>query len=181
MVFSHHLIQSLQQQVVGQEYAVAALARAVTLALAGRRPDHRPLAVMLFAGPTGSGKTHVAQAFARTLLGNERKLISINCQQLNGDEPSPSSLPEQLLMGEWLARSALPYGPTAFSVIILEEIDKAPQSFRDHVVTAIDRGEIGTLGYRFSLRQTFLILTCRLTRKKTDQIIGRTLGFLSED
>src|SRR5262245_30481816 len=73
MVFSSHLMQALQEHVVGREYAIAALSRAVTLAMAGRHysDSSRPLATLLFAGPTGAGKMHVAQALTKVLLGNE--------------------------------------------------------------------------------------------------------------
>jgi len=54
-------MQALQEQVAGREYAVAALARAVTLALADGRHSNSnyPLAVLLFAGPTSSGNSNI--------------------------------------------------------------------------------------------------------------------------
>jgi ATP-dependent Clp protease ATP-binding subunit ClpA len=57
MVFSNFVMQALQDQTVGQEYAVAALTRSVTLALAGLRRRSDVLGVLLFIGPASSGKT----------------------------------------------------------------------------------------------------------------------------
>src|SRR5262245_59575499 len=189
MVFSGHLMQALLEQVVGQEYAVAALARAVTLALADRRyaSPNRPLAVLLFAGPVGSGKMHVAQALAQILLGNERKLIYVNCQILY--QPSTtqtnlyplSNLYEQLVAGSRLSLMTPPFNASPFSVLVFEGLDKAPPVFRDYLAAAIDRGILYTPGCMFSLRNTFIILTSDLSKKQTDQLVGRTIGFFRDD
>jgi ATP-dependent Clp protease ATP-binding subunit ClpC len=189
MVFSSYLMQALQEQVVGQEYAIAALTRAVTLALTYRRHDNanRPLAVLLFAGPTGSGKIYVAQSLAHVLLGDKRKVIYINCQLLqlpSATQPSPyplSSLYEQLMAGSLLSQMTPPFTPSPFSVLVFERIDQAPPVFRDYLATAIDRGVIYASGNIFSLRNTFTILTSDLSKKQTDQLVGRTIGFFRDE
>ncbi|MCI0335977.1 MAG: AAA family ATPase [Acidobacteria bacterium] len=170
----------LQEQVVGQESAVAAVSRAVTLALAGRCHANRPLAVLLFAGPFGSGKTHVAQSLAHTFLGNAGKLIYVNCQQLSEADDPLLNLHEQLASGYWYASASPPFWPAAFSIVVFEEIDKAPLTFRDHLAAAIDRGELQSRGCFFSLRNAFIILTIHLSKKKADQLIGRAIGFSGE-
>jgi ATP-dependent Clp protease ATP-binding subunit ClpA len=173
-------MQALQEQVVGQEYAVAALTQSVTLAFSGVRDYNRPLAVLLFLGPTGSGKTRVAQALARVLFGNERKIIYVSGQQLNQATDPLASLHEQLVAGYWQAQTVPPFQPADSSIVVFEEIDKAPPAFRDNLAAAIDRGEIFTRGCFFSLRRSFLILTTQLSKRKTDQLIGRTIGFFRD-
>src|SRR5262249_21586169 len=150
-------------------YAVAATARAVTLALAGRRYDHRPLAVLLFAGPIGSGKTHLAQSLAQMLQGDARKLIYINCQQLSQATDPLLNLYEQMAAGYWHMCTPIPPPPTPFSVVVFEEIDKMSPPFRDHLAASIDRGELRAGGCYFSLHNSFIILTSHLSRKQTDQ------------
>ena len=175
-------MQALQEQVVGQEYAIAALTRAVTLALADRRysDSSRPLAALLFAGPIGSGKMHVAQALAQVLLGNERKLIYVNCQILSQASDLQSNLCEQLMAGSLLSQITPPFNPSPFSILVFERIDKAPSVFRDYLSAAIDRGVLHTIGHMFSLRNTFIILTGDLSKKQTDQLVGRTIGFFGD-
>jgi ATP-dependent Clp protease ATP-binding subunit ClpC len=182
MVFSSHFMQALQEQVVGQEYAIAALTRAVTLALAdGRYSDSsRPLAALLFAGPIGSGKMHLAQALAQVLLGNERKLIYVNCQILGQASDLQSNLCEQLMAGSMLSQVTPPFRPSPFSILVFERIDKATSVFRDYLAAAIDRGVLHTVGHMFSLRNTFIILTGDLSKKQTDQLVGRTIGFFGD-
>src|SRR5262249_1829244 len=189
MVFSNRLMQALQEQVAGREYALAALARAVTLSLADGRSSNsgHPLATLLFAGPTGSGKMHVAQALAQVLLGNECKLIYVNCQILSQPPGSQSnlypqsSLCEQLMAGSLLSEITPPFTPSPFSILVFEGIEKAPPVFRDYLAAAIDRGVLYTLGYMFSLRNTFIILTSDLSKKQVDQLVGRTIGFFRDD
>ena len=174
---------------VGREYAVAALARAVTLALADGRHSNSdyPLAVLLFAGPTSSGKMHVAKALAQVLLGDDRKLIYVNCQIL-GQPPNSqsnlyaeSSLHEQLMAGSLLSQITPPFKPFPFSILVFEKIEKAPPVFRDFLAASIDRGVLYTLGCMFSLRNTFIILTSDLSKKQTDQLVGRSIGFFRDD
>ncbi len=189
MVFSSHLMQALQGHVVGREYAIAALSRAVTLALAGRlySDSSRPLATLLFAGPIGAGKMHVAQALAKVLLGNECKLIYVNCQILSQQSGSQtnlnpqSSLYEQLMAGSALSQITPPFTNSPLSIIVFEKIEMAPPVFRDYLAAAIDRGVLCALGCMFSLRNTFIILTSDLSKKQTDQLAGRNIGFFSDE
>jgi ATP-dependent Clp protease ATP-binding subunit ClpA len=181
MVFSSYLMQALQEQLIGQEYAVTALTRVVTLALSGLRHDSRPLAVLLFMGPTGSGKTHAAQSLSRVLLGDERRMIYVNCQQFGQVADLLANLQRQLLVRNWQLHMSPPPLPSPFSIIVFEGIDKAPAAFRDHLATSIDRGEMFLSSDFCSLRQAVIILTVNLSKKKTDQLIGRTIGFFRED
>jgi ATP-dependent Clp protease ATP-binding subunit ClpA len=178
MVLSSYLMQALQEHVVGQESAVAAAARAVTLALSPHRHAQQPLSVLLFAGPLGAGKFELAQALAHVLVGHSRKLIYINCQQLGQAADPLRNLAEQLSTHYWSACATTWQSP--FSVIVFEEIDKTPPSFRDYLAGALNRGELYLHGSFFSLRTAFIILTTHLSKKKTDQLIGRSIGFSRE-
>src|SRR5262249_9572364 len=108
MVFSQLLMQALHEEVVGQEYAITALTRAVTLALAGMRNPNRPLAVLAFVGPTGSGKTNVAQTLARVLLADESRIAYVDCQRLSQSADPVSQSREQPVSGRWNQQASLP-------------------------------------------------------------------------
>ncbi|HZS10434.1 MAG TPA: AAA family ATPase [Blastocatellia bacterium] len=181
MLFSNYLKQALREQVVGHEYAITSVTRAVTLALSRRRELHHPLVTLLFIGPSGSGKTHLARALARTLLGSERKLIYINCPQLSQSAHPITDLYEQLVAGARNAQLAPPCWPQPFSILIFEKIDKASPAFRDQLAAALSRAELYVRGCPVSLDNTFVILTSDLSQKLTDQLIGRTIGFFRND
>jgi ATP-dependent Clp protease ATP-binding subunit ClpC len=76
-----HLEQRLHQRVVGQDEAVQAVADAVRRSRAGLAEHNRPLATMLFLGPTGVGKTELAKALAATVYGDESAIIRIDMSE----------------------------------------------------------------------------------------------------
>ena len=180
MVFSRHLLDALRQEVVGHEYAVTALTRAITIAFTRMRAPNRPIAALIFAGPAGSGKTHVARSLARVAFGDEGSVIYVNCQQVSQAKDPSLNLSEQLLGGycQIAIRRPLPTAP--FVILVFEEIEKAAPQLRDDLAAAIQRGALLTRGLVFPLHNTLIIMTTTLTKKQTDQIIGRTIGFFSE-
>ena len=180
MVVSNLLMQAIQQHVAGQEYAVAALARAATLAMAGVARSDGPLTVLLFLGPAGSSKTHVARSFARVVTGNERKMIHVDCQRLAQDGDQLSSLHEQLALEYRRSASADLSSLLGFTVILFDRIDETPASLRETLSSEIERGEFITPDECCSLHNSFVILTASLSKKKTDQLIGRTIGFFRD-
>jgi len=180
MVFSHHLLNALQQEVVGHEYAVAALTRAITIAFTRMRAPNRPVAALIFAGPAGSGKTHVARSLARVIFGDEGSVIYVNCQQVSQAKDPLVNLSEQLLGGYWQVATRRPLLAAPFVILVFEEIDKATPQLREDLAAAIERGTLLTGGFVFPLHSALIIMTTTLTKKQTDQIIGRTIGFFSE-
>jgi ATP-dependent Clp protease ATP-binding subunit ClpC len=75
------LEELLQQRVIGQAEAVTAVAQAVRLGRAGLKKSNRPVAVFLFIGPTGVGKTELTKALAEILFGSEQELIRLDMSE----------------------------------------------------------------------------------------------------
>jgi ATP-dependent Clp protease ATP-binding subunit ClpA len=204
MVFSQALMRALHDEVVGQEYAITALTRAVTLALAGMRHPSRPLGVLAFVGPTGSGKSYVAQALGRVLMVDECRMVYVDCQRLGQASDPFSNLHDQLVAGLCNSQLAtafnqsafaqpsllctaasLPiptaaFSPGPFSIVVFDEADKAPAPFRENLCGAIDQGWMQSNGDFFWLGNALIILTATVSKKKTDQLVGRTIGFFGE-
>jgi ATP-dependent Clp protease ATP-binding subunit ClpA len=171
-MFSNLLRHALDAEIIGQEQAVVALTRAVTLAVAGRRNAHRPLAALLFVGPTGSGKTSAALALARVLLGDPARMVYIEGRPFADVADAERHILEQLEAG--LARA----GPV--SVILFDDVDKTPHEIRNELAAGIGRGELTVAGTRFPLANAFVVCACTLARREMEQITGRTVGFTSE-
>lgn len=74
--------QVLRRNVVGQDEAISAVVEIYQMYLAGLNPPGRPVGNLLFLGPTGSGKTRVAEAMAQALYGNPGALLKIDCAEL---------------------------------------------------------------------------------------------------
>src|SRR5260370_35681499 len=150
MVFSNQVMQALQEQTVGQRYAVAALTRAITLAVAGIRRPSDVLGVLLFFGPASSGKTHMARLLSRLLTGSEQSMTYVNCQQLD-ETDSLDGVDSRLNSHRWEALPSPVTSPPWFRVVVFEQIDKAPPTFRDDLALAIDCGAITIRGRRLPL------------------------------
>jgi ATP-dependent Clp protease ATP-binding subunit ClpC len=67
-----------------------------------------------------------------------------------------------------------------FVILVFEEVDKAPVQLREELAAAIERGALLTKGLFFPLHDSLIIMTTTLSKKQTDQIVGRTIGFFSE-
>ena len=176
MVFSNFVMQTLQGQTVGQEYAIDAVTRAITLAYAGLRRRGNVLGALLFIGPASSGKTHMARTLARLLTSGEHTMLYVNCQQLDPATDPLASFEGQVKAAKNRAPETIASSPV-LNLIVFEEIDKATDAFRDDLALALDCGSISLPGGTFSLSNSLVILICDLSRKKADQLVGRTIGF----
>lgn len=63
---------ALHGRVVGQNEAVSAISRAVRRARVGLKDPKRPIAALMFCGPTGVGKTELAKSLAQSYFGTVR-------------------------------------------------------------------------------------------------------------
>ncbi len=72
---------SLMESVKGQDHAMELLSRRIAVAKANLADPSRPIAVLMFAGPSGVGKTQTAQTLAEIMYGSEQNLITINMSE----------------------------------------------------------------------------------------------------
>src|SRR5207245_11473387 len=75
------LESQLRHLVVRQDEAIHEIVKAYQTHLAGLSPVGRPIGNFLFLGPTGSGKTRVVEATAKSLLNDSRSVIKIDCAE----------------------------------------------------------------------------------------------------
>jgi len=135
---------ALGARVIGQDAAVQVVTRAMETALCGLRRHGRPIAVLLFVGPTGVGKTELAKALAEFLFGSERELIRLDMSEyqqrhevgkLIGAPPGYIGHEESGLLTEALRNK--PY-----SVVLLDEIEKAHSDVFDAFLQLFDEGRL---------------------------------------
>ena len=74
----------LQQRVIGQNSAIAEIARSVRIGRAGLSDPRKPVGVFLMCGPSGVGKTETGLALADQLYGGEQNLTVINMTEFQG-------------------------------------------------------------------------------------------------
>lgn len=156
---------ALRARVVGQDQVLIRVARLVLMFKTRLADPMRPLGVFLLAGPTGVGKTELARALAAYLFGagdeGERKRL-IRLDMSEYADP---------LGGERLLRT--PEGETApwlqqlrqqpFSVVLLDEIEKAHPQVFDVLMTAFDEGRLTDRYGRVTwLRSAIILMTSNL-------------------
>ena len=152
----------LEKRVVGQDEAVDAVARAVRRSRVNIGETDRPIAVFLFLGPTGVGKTETAKALAEQLFNDEKALIRIDMSEyseqhsvarLIGAPPGYVGYEEGGQLTEAVRRR--PY-----SVILLDEIEKAnPQIFNTFLQVFDDGRLTDGKGRTVDFRNTVIIMT----------------------
>ncbi|MDB5186028.1 MAG: ATPase with chaperone, ATP-binding subunit [Candidatus Saccharibacteria bacterium] len=138
------LEERLHERVIGQEEAITAVADAIRMSRAGLQEGSRPIATLLFLGPTGVGKTELAKALAWLIFGNEDALIRIDMSEymdrhstarLIGAPPGFVGYEEGGQLTELVRRK--PY-----SVILLDEIEKAHMDVHNILLQVFDDGRL---------------------------------------
>lgn len=157
-----NLQDNLQQRVIGQDHALAAIAQRVRTARAGLEDPNKPKGVFLFVGPSGVGKTETALALADILYGGERNLITINMSEyqeahsvsgLKGSPPGYVGYGEGGVLTEAVRRK--PY-----SVVLLDEVEKAHPDVLEMFFQVFDKGLMDDAeGREIDFRNTVIILT----------------------
>jgi ATP-dependent Clp protease ATP-binding subunit ClpC len=138
------LEQRLHKRVIGQNEAVEAVADAVRMSRAGLTEGSKPIATLMFLGPTGVGKTELAKALAYTVFGDEDAMIRIDMSEymerhsvarLIGAPPGYVGYEEGGQLTERVRRK--PY-----SVLLLDEIEKAHPDVHNILLQVFDDGRL---------------------------------------
>lgn len=151
-----HLEDRLHQQVIGQQDAINAIARAMRRARAGIQTADRPIGSFLFLGPTGVGKTETAKALAKVFFGGEEKMQRLDMSEFSnedallrliGDSETPGVLPTML--------REHPY-----CVLLLDEFEKSARVVHDLFLQILDEGVFTDgRGTKVNARNTIIIAT----------------------
>ena len=138
------LEERLAERVVGQEDAVAAVARAVRRGRVGLRDPGKPIGSFLFLGPSGVGKTELAKALARFLFDDDQALTRLDmsefmerhmAQRLIGAPPGYADSEQGGFLTEAVRRR--PY-----SVLLFDEVEKAHQDVFNLLLQVLDDGRL---------------------------------------
>src|SRR5579871_6012692 len=78
---AEHLESCLRRLVVGQEEAIRKIVDLYQMYVTGMTSSGRPIANILFLGPTGSGKTRLVEAMAESLFGDAGAIVKVNCAE----------------------------------------------------------------------------------------------------
>lgn len=159
------LEQRLNDQVVGQPQATAAVAGAIRRSRTGLGEPGRPMGAMLFLGPTGVGKTALAKALAVSWFGSEKALLRFDMSEyqeqhtvarLLGAPPGYVGHDEGGQLTEAVRRR--PY-----SVVLFDEIEKAHPEIQTLLLQLLEEGQLtDAMGRKADFRNTIVLLTANL-------------------
>jgi ATP-dependent Clp protease ATP-binding subunit ClpC len=147
-------------RVIGQSDAVNLVVDLLATVKAGLTRPNRPIASLLFIGPTGVGKTEMAKALAEFLFGSKDRLTRFDMSEY-ADPVSVRRLVGGAFGSEGLLTAKVREQP--FSVLLLDEVEKADASFFDLLLQALGEARLTDAGGRLAdFRNTVVILTSNL-------------------
>lgn len=160
-----HLEQELGKRLIGQKRAVTSVADAVRRTRAGISDPDRPTGSFMFLGPTGVGKTELAKALAEFLFDDEKAMIRVDMSEY-GEKHSVARLvgaPPGYIGYEQGGQLTEAVRRRPYSVILLDEIEKAHPEVFDILLQVLDDGRLTDgQGRTVDFRNTILILTSNL-------------------
>ena len=171
--------KELKGSVVGQDEAIAQIAKAIRRNRAGLKDPNRPIGSFLFLGPTGVGKTYLTKILAKYLFDSEQAMIRIDMSEymekfavsrLIGAPPGYVGYEEGGQLTERVRRK--PY-----SIVLLDEIEKAHPDVFNVLLQVLDDGQLTDgIGRKVDFRNTIVIMTSNVgSRQLKDFGVG--VGF----
>ncbi len=155
----------LSARIIGQDAAIATVCEAVRRGRSGLAEPKRPVAAMLFTGPTGVGKTELCKALAETVYGSGSAMIRIDMSEymekfsvsrLIGAPPGYVGHEEGGELSERVRRN--PY-----SLVLLDELEKAHRDVCGLLLQIMEDGILtDSLGRKIDFRNTLLVMTSNL-------------------
>ena len=174
--------EELAGKVIGQGEAIKVLTKAIRRSRSGLKDMKRPIGTFLFLGPTGVGKTELANVLAEFMFGDRDSLIRLdmseymekfNVSRLTGAPPGYVGYEEGGQLTEKVRRK--PY-----SVVLFDEIEKANPDIYHLLLQIMDDGRLtDSYGRVIDFKNTVIILTSNISSRMLEK--GTSLGFHKDD
>ncbi len=173
------MADDMQGMVVGQQEAITKVVKSIQRNRVGLKDPKKPIGTFIFLGPTGVGKTELARSLARYMFDSEDSLIRIDMSEymekftvsrLIGAPPGYVGYEEGGQLTEKVRRK--PY-----SVILLDEIEKAHPDIYNILLQVLDDGQLTDgLGRKIDFKNTLIIMTSNIGARQLKDF-GDGVGF----
>jgi ATP-dependent Clp protease ATP-binding subunit ClpA len=154
--------QFLRDVVVGQENAVTNVCRVLRNAYSGVRNPNRPIGVLVFGGPSGTGKTHLSKQLSQAIFRSDQSLIRIDMSEYSeehsiskiiGSPPGYVGFKDVDVVVDKIKRR--PY-----CILLLDEIEKSHPKVMKLFLQVMQDGVItSALGEKIDCKNIFFIMT----------------------
>ncbi|NRB63846.1 MAG: ATP-dependent Clp protease ATP-binding subunit [Saprospiraceae bacterium] len=159
---TQELQQFFENRIIGQPRAIEQMIRLVKVFKAGLNNPNRPIATLLFAGPTGVGKTASAKALADYFFGKgqtKTPLVRMDMSEFQ----HPFQIARLIGNGHETGQLVTEIRERPFSVLLLDEIEKANPAIYDALLTVMDEGVLmDAFGRVTNFKNTIIIMTSNL-------------------
>lgn len=169
----------LEDRVIGQSEAVQTVVRAIQRSRLGLKDPNHPIGTFFFLGPTGVGKTHLAQCLAEEMFGSKDALIRFDMSEYM--EKHTTSLlvgaPPGYVAHEDGGKLTEAVRRKPYSIVLFDEIEKAHADIFNVLLQVLDEGRLtDRQGRIVDFKNTIIILTSNVgTRQLKD--FGAGVGF----
>lgn len=173
----------LKQRVVGQDKAIDTIVKAIQRSRMGLRDPNKPIGTFFLLGPTGVGKTHLAQCLAEEMFGNKEAIIRFDMSEyiekhtvslLVGAPPGYIAHEEGGKLTEAVRRK--PY-----SIVLFDEIEKAHADIFNILLQVMDEGRLtDRQGRVVDFRNTIIIMTSNVGTRQLNEF-GAGVGFNADE
>ena len=171
--------EEIKKKIIGQNDAVEKVVKAIRRNRVGLKDPGKPIGSFIFLGPTGVGKTQLTKILSQELFDSNESLIRIDMSEymekfavsrLVGAPPGYVGYEEGGQLTEQVRRK--PY-----SVILLDEIEKAHPDVFNLLLQALDDGIMtDSLGRKISFKNTIIIMTSNIGARELKDF-GQGIGF----
>ena len=179
--------RELRRRIIGQDRPIRQLTRVYQAHLVGLSAPGRPLANLLLLGPTGSGKTRLAEATAETLFGDARAVVKIDCAEFQqgheiaklvgsppgylGHRETHPMITQEVLEEHYTEKVKL-------SLVLFDEIEKASDALWQLLLGILDKATL-TMGdnRRVDFSRSLIFLTSNLGSQEMTKLISGGLGY----
>jgi len=174
-----NMANKISKSIIGQNEAVKKVVNAIRRNRAGLKDPNKPIGSFIFIGPTGVGKTQLTKSLSLEMFDSEDALIRIDMSEymekfaisrLIGAPPGYVGYEEGGQLTEKVRRR--PY-----SVVLLDEIEKAHSDITNLLLQVLDEGKItDSLGRMIDFRNTIIIMTSNIGSRQIKEF-GNGIGF----
>lgn len=178
--------RGLRERMIGQDRAVRTMARIYQTWRAGLCPPDRPIANLLFLGPTGTGKTRLVEAVAEVLLGSPKSMVKIDCAEYQRDHEvakligSPPGYVGHAIVPILSAEKleSLYTDDVRLAPVLFDEIEKGAPALWQLLLGIMDKATL-TLGdnTQVDFTNSIIFLTSNLASREVKSLISGGIGF----
>ena len=180
----NNLSKHLKNKIIGQNEAIDSVCGVLKRSVSGMGDETRPLGVLLFAGSSGTGKTHLARELHNYVFGGKHELIRVDCgefQQKHENQKLIGAPPGYIGHEDGgMLTGRVKDNPN--TVILLDEVEKAHPDLWNTFLRIFDEGMVtDNKGKQVSFRDAIIIMTTNLGNDKiVEMLTGKGTGFAAK-